>query len=109
MEQAEHHADQEAGHQFRVVAADLFGLGVLFQPVGQAEDAVEFLRAVMSREAGVVRDAAGEQFLFVPDLQAELGDQVTLIPEFQRGGVALLLRPPAPTSGPVKSGSPRPS
>ena len=45
----------------------------------------------------------------LPDLQAELGNQVTLVPEFQRGGVALLLRPPAPTSGPVKSGSPRPS
>ncbi len=45
----------------------------------------------------------------LPDLQAELGNEVTLIPEFNRGGVALLLRPPAPTSGPVKSSNPRPS
>jgi 4-amino-4-deoxy-L-arabinose transferase-like glycosyltransferase len=30
------------------------------------------------------------------ELQKELGPQVTLIPEFQRGGVALLLRPSAP-------------
>jgi len=58
------------------------------------------------------------------ELQDELGKQVTLIPEFNRGGVALLLRPPAPNtpapgqtsgptsnpaSGPVKSSNPRPS
>lgn len=34
----------------------------------------------------------------LPDLQKELGDQVTLVPEFKKGGVALLLRPPAPTA-----------
>jgi hypothetical protein len=28
----------------------------------------------------------------IPDLQRELGTTVTLIPEFKRGGVALLLR-----------------
>ena len=58
------------------------------------------------------------------ELQDELGKQVTLIPEFNRGGVALLLRPPAPNtpapgqpsgpasspvSGSAKSGNPRPS
>jgi hypothetical protein len=32
-------------------------------------------------------------------LQNELGDQVTLVPEFKKGGVALLLRPPAPAPG----------
>ncbi len=31
----------------------------------------------------------------LPELQKELGDQVTLVPEFQRGGVALLQRPGA--------------
>jgi 4-amino-4-deoxy-L-arabinose transferase-like glycosyltransferase len=39
----------------------------------------------------------------IPELQKELGDQVTLIPEFQRGGVALLLRPPAPGAGQTHS------
>ncbi len=33
------------------------------------------------------------------DLQQELGKDVVLIPEFQRGGVALLLRPAAPVAG----------
>lgn len=34
----------------------------------------------------------------LPELQKELGDQVTLVPEFKKGGVALLLRPPAPAA-----------
>jgi 4-amino-4-deoxy-L-arabinose transferase-like glycosyltransferase len=44
-------------------------------------------------------------------LQAELGDQVVLIPEFQKGGVALLLRPPAPNqpSAQARSAQGRPS
>jgi hypothetical protein len=34
------------------------------------------------------------------DLQTDLGLRVVLVPEFRRGGVALLLRPTAPTSTP---------
>ncbi|MDR3415782.1 MAG: glycosyltransferase family 39 protein [Nevskia sp.] len=47
------------------------------------------------------RSPAPGELVFVrldrlPELQAELGEQVTLVPEFKKGGVALLLRPAAP-------------
>ncbi len=40
----------------------------------------------------------------LPDLQAELGSQVTLVPEFKKGGVALLLRPATPAAAPGQNG-----
>jgi 4-amino-4-deoxy-L-arabinose transferase-like glycosyltransferase len=40
----------------------------------------------------------------LPDLKTELGEQVTLVPEFNRGGVALLQRPPAPAQAKSSEG-----
>jgi len=42
----------------------------------------------------------------LPELQTALGPQVILVPEFRRGGVALLLRPPAPDAAPPKDSGP---
>ena len=42
----------------------------------------------------------------VADLQKELGPQVTLVPEFKKGGVALLLYPPPPAPQPATPAPP---